>query len=150
MKLHRNFFLLVIGCGVLGAMGCGGGSSSNRSPVNAIASPGTNVASITVNAGPTGNYVDGAFTSVTVCVPGSSTCQTVDGILVDTGSSGLRILSSQVTLPLVQQNAPDGNPLVECFPFVSGYTWGGVYVADVEIAGEKGSSTPIELIGGTS
>jgi len=72
-------------------MGCGGGSSSSpssNSPIT-IASSGTNVAPILVNGGPNGNYVDGAFASVTLCVPGTSSCQTIDGVLVDTGSSGL-------------------------------------------------------------
>jgi len=70
-------------------IGCGGGSSSNpssTSPVT-IASSGANVAPISVNGGPDGNYVDGAFASVTLCMPGMSTCQTIDGMLVDTGSS---------------------------------------------------------------
>jgi hypothetical protein len=126
--------------------GCGGGSSSTPPP-NTIVSTGNNVAPISVNGGPVGNYADAAFISVTVCVPGTSTCQTVDDILVDTGSSGLRILSSALTVALPQQNATDGNPVFECFPFESGYTWGPVQTADVEIAGEKASSTPIEAVG---
>jgi hypothetical protein len=127
--------------------GCGGSSSSSSSPPQTITSSGTNVASISVNGGPLGDYDDAAFASVTVCVPGTSTCQTVDNVLVDTGSSGLRILSSALTVALPQQNAPNGNPVFECFPFVSGYTWGPVQTADVEIAGEKASSAPIEVIG---
>jgi hypothetical protein len=125
--------------------GCGGGSS-NSTPPNTITTSGNNVATISVNAGPAGNYVDGGFISLTICVPGTSTCQTIDGILVDTGSSGLRILSSVLTLALPQQSA-SGNPVFECFPFVSGYTWGPVQTADVEIAGEKASSAPIQVIG---
>jgi hypothetical protein len=103
------------------------------------------VQAITVNAGPAGNYANGAFTSVTVCVPGTSICQTIDGVLVDTGSSGLRLLSP-LTVSLPQQKASDGNPVVECFPFLTAYTWGPVQTADVEIAGEKASSTPIQVI----
>ena len=62
---------------------------------NVVAAPAQNVQPITVNAGPANNYANGLFTSVTICVPGSaSNCQTIDGVLVDTGSSGLRILSS--------------------------------------------------------
>jgi len=126
-------------------VGCGGGSSSSSSSssggttptVQTIATSGTNVAPISVNGGPPGiDYEDAAFASVTVCVPGTSTCQTVDNILVDTGSSGLRILSSALTLPLPQQTS-GGNPVVECFPFVSGYTWGPVQTADVEMASER-------------
>jgi hypothetical protein len=53
-------------------MACGGGGSHS----NTIATAGGNVQAISVNSGPDGNYTNGAFTSVTVCVPGTSTCQT--------------------------------------------------------------------------
>jgi hypothetical protein len=56
-------------------------------------------------------------------------------------------LSSTLTISLPQQNASDGNPVVECFPFVSGYTWGPVQTADVLMAGEKASSTPVQVVG---
>src|SRR5581483_9230831 len=62
-----------------------------------------NTQQIVVNAGPAGNYFNGAFTSVTICAPGTSNCQTVDGVLVDTGSSGLRVLSSALSLNLSPQ-----------------------------------------------
>src|SRR5271163_1413148 len=147
MKTVERLLLFAVCSALSCSIGCGGGSSSSTSsPPQTIASSGTNVAPITVNSGPTGGYVNGAFASVTVCIPGTSTCQTIDGVLVDTGSSGLRILSSAFSLALPQQDA-DGNPVFECFPFESGYTWGPVETADVEIAGEKASSTPIEVIG---
>jgi predicted aspartyl protease len=132
--------------------GCGGGSSSSSSsttPTQTISSPGANVATISVNGGPMGNYVDAPFTSVTVCVPGTSNCQTIDNVLVDTGSTGLRILSSAMTIALPQQTSGNDS-VVECFPFVSGNTWGPVQTADVEIAGEKASSVPIQVIGETT
>ncbi len=125
------------------SVGCGGGTGTK---VNAIAQPAQNVAPITVNSGPAGNYVNGAFASVTVCVPGTSTCQTIDGMLVDTGSSGLRILSSVLTIPLPQQTAASGSPVAECLPFVASYTWGPVQTADVQIAGEKASAVPVQVL----
>jgi hypothetical protein len=125
--------------------GCGGGSHGT----NTIVSSGNNVAPISVNAGPADDYANGGFVSVTVCVPGTSNCQTVDDVLVDTGSSGLRILSSAFSLSLPQQEA-SGNPVFECFPFESGYTWGPVQTADVEIADEKASSVPVQLVGTTT
>jgi Protein of unknown function (DUF3443) len=133
-------------CGaLLLAIGCGGSSSGTTQPPPP---PVSNVQAITVNAGPApgGGYVNGAFTSVTVCVPSTSTCQTIDGLLVDTGSSGLRILSSALTTTLPQQKASDGNPVVECLPFVSGYTWGPVQTADIQISGEKASAVPIQVM----
>src|SRR5271170_3523533 len=119
MRNLRIFLIFAILPAFVFLCGCGGGSSSSTSPPQTITSSGTNVASISVNGGPLGNYDDAAFTSVTVCVPGTSTCQTVDNVLVDTGSSGLRILSSALTVALPQQNASSGNPVFECFPFVS-------------------------------
>ena len=45
--------------------------------------------------GPTAAFANSAFTSVTVCTPGSSTNrQNIDNILVDTRSWGLRLQSS--------------------------------------------------------
>ena len=78
-------------------LACGGHSSTPATTSVVPPPPVSNVQAITVNAGPSGNTANGAFTSVTVCTPGRSTCQTIDGILVDTGSSGLRILSSALT-----------------------------------------------------
>ena len=133
-------------CGMLlFAVACGGGGSSTT-PTPTPTPTGSNVAALTVNAGPAGNYANGAFTSVTVCTPGTSTCQTIDGVLVDTGSSGLRLLASSLTVSLPQQDASDGNPVAECLPFVVGYTWGPVQTADVELAEEKASSVPIQVI----
>ena len=106
-----------------------------------------NVQPIVVNTGPADEYLNGAFTSVTICVPGqSSNCQTIGGVLVDTGSSGLRVLSSALTLSLPQQTT-NGNPVVECNQFVDGYTWGPVQTADIKLAGEQAGSVPIQVIG---
>ncbi|MGA8865743.1 MAG: DUF3443 domain-containing protein [Candidatus Sulfotelmatobacter sp.] len=141
---RRNGIGGIAVCGaLLLAAACGGGSSSH---LNTIVASGSNVQPISVNAGPAGSYTNGAFTSVTVCTPGTSTCQTIGGILVDTGSSGLRLLSSALTVSLTQQKAADGNPVVECLPFVSGYTWGPVQIADIQISGEKASSLPVQVI----
>ena len=129
--------------------GCGGSGSKTNTNTNTIVTSGSNVQPITVGSGPTGNYTNGAFTSVTVCVPATTTCQTIDGVLVDTGSSGLRLLSSALTISLPQQKAGDGNPVVECLPFVSGYTWGPVQTADIQISGEKASAVPIQVMSDT-
>src|SRR3569832_2865883 len=73
----------------------------------------TNAVTVTVNAGPTNHSLNQPFTSVTICVPGTSNCQTIGGILIDTGSYGLRILSSAVTIPLPQQKRSGGAPIEE-------------------------------------
>ena len=135
--------------------GCGGGGGGAAAPAAAapsggtIAPPGANVHPISVNLGLIGN-VNLAFTSVTLCAPGSSSnCQTIDNIVIDTGSSGLRIVSSALaaSLALTQQTDVKGNPVVACAHFVDGYTWGPVKLADLQLAGERANSLPIQVIG---
>jgi len=148
MTDFRKLLLAVTGLACAFSVGCGG-SSSSSTKANVIVSSGSNVAPIVVNAGPVNAYGNGAFASVTVCVPGTSTCQTIDGVLVDTGSSGLRIVSSALTIPLPQQKAASGNPVAECLQFLGSYAWGPVQTADVQIAGEKAPSTPIQVLSDT-
>lgn len=133
------------------SVGCGGGSSrANSSTTPPLASPGANVQPILVSSGPANNYANGVFTSVTVCVPATSTCQTIADVLVDTGSYGLRLLSTagggELTLSLPQQNGPSGGPVGECAGFVSGFTWGPVKSADVTIAAERASDVPVQVM----
>lgn len=127
---------------------CGGGSSHNNS-MPPIATSGSNVQSIVVNSGPANNYANGLFTTVTVCVPSTSTCQDISGVLVDTGSYGLRLLSSAgggaLTLSLPRQTAGGGS-VGECAAFVTGYTWGSVSSADIKISGEQAGNVPVQVI----
>src|SRR4029077_17923482 len=147
MRTNRGFLMVVMCAGVGISAGCGGGTSTSRSSgPGSPPPPGQNVQAISVNGGPNGNYANGAFTSVTVCVPGTTQCQTIDGVLVDTGSSGLRILSSALTESLPEQKGPNGNPVAECLQFLAALTWGPVETADVQIAGESASSVPVQVL----
>jgi hypothetical protein len=105
-----------------------------------------NAVPVVVSGGPANNGFNQPFVSVTVCVPGSSTCQTIDGILLDTGSEGLRIVSSALRIPLPQQTNAAG-PVVECLPFLDSVTWGPVVTADVKLAAEQATGIPIQVIG---
>lgn len=93
------------------------------------------------------------FVTLTLCTPGSSTqCRTIDHILLDTGSSGLRLVASVLSngspaLGLPQVTNPAGNPLTECLQFVDGSAYGSVRMADVVLGDETLSSLPIQLIG---
>ena len=128
-------------------MGCGG-SSGTAPGNNPIAAPTQNVQPLAVNAGPAGNYANGVFTSVTVCLPSNaSDCQTINGVLVDTGSVGLRILASALTLALPQQTNVAAAPIAECNQFEDGYTWGPIKIANIQIAGENATSVPVQVIG---
>jgi len=143
---RRFLSLAPLLAGAILLTGCGGGGSSNP---QSIAPSAANVQAISVNGGPTGNYANGVFAPVTVCVPSTSSCQTISDLLVDTGSYGLRLLSSTgggtLTLALPTQSGPIG----ECAPFVDGYTWGPVANADIQISGEKASAVPVQVIDST-
>jgi len=107
-----------------------------------------NVAPLIVDAGPDPQNafdVNVPFVTITICVPGTQTCQTIDHVAVDSGSSGLRIVSSVLTIPLPPQNDSSGNPLDECLVFLDGYVWGPVATADITVAGEKASSVPVQI-----
>jgi hypothetical protein len=136
----------------LSALSCGGGGGHGAFGSGGTTPPAaSNVVSVVVDAGPdasTNSTVNTLYTTVTVCVPGSSSnCQTIDHIQVDTGSVGLRILAEALTLTLPVQTAMNGNSLVECTVFADGYSWGPVASVDVQISGEMAGSTPVQLIG---
>ena len=118
------------------ATSSGGGSSSTG---NSLA--------IAVNTGPAMNNINIPLASVTICVPGTSNCQTITDVLVDTGSVGLRILGTEVTIPIVTATDTNGNPLGECVTFADGsFLWGSVSTADITLAGEKASAVPIQVV----
>jgi hypothetical protein len=129
--------------------GCGGDlGSGGPTPV-----PGSNVAAITVDGGPAAaiNGINSPYVSVTVCQPGSSSnCQVIDHVLLDTGSTGLRLLATVAnsSLALAQEKDTANQPLFECLQFGDrSYTWGSVRLADVQIADGKAQNLPVQLIG---
>jgi hypothetical protein len=142
--------MFVAGAAMLAALaGCGGGGGSSSTPTPPPVTPVNNVQPIVVNMG-TGGFVNILYTSVTICAPGGSTnCQTIDNVQIDTGSTGLRIIASVLSpsLALRQQLDGNGNPIAECAQFVDGFSWGPVKVADIRLAGELASSVPIQVIG---
>ena len=114
-----------------------------------------NVEPLIVDGGPSGlptPTVNVPYISVTVCLPGTGTCQTIDHIVVDTGSVGLRLMASVVTLSLPALTDASSRPLAECLQFASGTTWGSVATADVKLptSGERATSVNVQLIGASS
>jgi hypothetical protein len=145
-KTLRNFLLLLV-VGTVGILlGCG--SSGTPAGVPVPPPPGQNIQPIVVDGGPLGNYGNGAFASVKVCVPSTSTCQTIDHVLVDTGSSGLRLLQSAITISgLPSLSDGSGNVVNNCVSFLDlSYLWGPVQQADVTLAGETAKQTYFQLI----
>jgi len=85
----------------------------------------------------TPNYdIKRALVSVTVCVPGPSICETVDDVMVDTSSVGLRLQRSALKHPefFSAMAGPDAHALAECYRFVSSAGWGIVTCANVRLA----------------
>lgn len=153
-------------------------SSGNGSP-NSNSTPGTSIpanpanapangpAAITPVAGPNTATitVDGKtsinqpYVTITVCNPnaqGNSQCVTVDRMILDTGSTGVRVAASSLGTAFAAQlpaqtgatDDPLGNsPIAQCATFGSGFTWGSIKQATVTIGGETSSVMPIEVIG---
>lgn len=134
------------------------GASSDQSTNNATESGGAqgtagampNVIPIRIDSGPSVSsavFVNSLYADVTICVPGTSTCQTIVNVLVNTGSTGLRLLASEVTLTLPPINDSTGNRLGECIVFSdTSYLWGSIARADIQLASEKALSVPIQIV----
>jgi hypothetical protein len=133
------------------AAACGGGgdslSGASSSTTQTQTQTGSNVVSVAVTGGPNGDSINVLYTTVTICIPGTTSCQTIDNIQVDTGSYGLRILAPILTLSLPVSTLSNGSAIAECTSFVDGYSWGPVAVVDVQVSGESASSVPVQLIG---
>jgi hypothetical protein len=144
---------------LLSACGGGGGSmetvvATETPTLNSL--PPTpaikNVLTIVIDAGPTntGYNVNRLYTTVTVCLPGSVTqCQTIDHVLVDTGSTGLRLLASALApgLNLNRTSSSHGLPLLGCMPFIDqSFAWGPIATADITLGGKTAANTPVQVI----
>ncbi len=158
--LPRKRVLLGLVPALLLLAGCGGGGSGGgvitSSTGNGSGSGGShaaNTVAMTVDSGPNGNDVDTPFITVTLCAPGSTTnCQQIDHVEVDTGSYGLRVMSSVLSSTLAsalqqEQAGANGTSVVECTQFADGFSWGPVKLADVQVAGETASNVPTQVIG---
>jgi len=105
-----------------------------------------------------GRVVNMPYVSVKFCVPGTqgtSQCTVVDHMLLDTGSVGVRVMSSalgslaaKLTAQTGASNDPAGNaPIAECALFASGFTWGPIRQADVALGGKTAANIPVQVIG---
>jgi len=142
---------------------CGGGSGDNDSSSSAGTGgtgpqqpAGSNAVTVTVASGVAG-VRNIPTVSVTICAPGTGTCQTVDNVQVDTESFGLRLMSSALSpsmasaLPAGGASGAGGGTLAECLQFGDGsFMWGTVRTADVKIGGETASAIPIQVAGDLS
>jgi Protein of unknown function (DUF3443) len=125
---------LLAGCGGGGDNGGGSSSPGNGIPM----SVGTSNVCLTINE---------LCTSVTICQSGTSNCQTISDVLVDIGSSGLRLFGSVLSRPLEQTVDAQGHAIGECAFFADGTTtWGPVQMADVVMGAAPAVRVPIQVI----
>jgi len=140
----------------LAACGSGGGGSSSSSSGGGTGGGGSgttnNAVPVTVDFGPAELLASGfadedtPFITLTLCLPGTTTCQTIDHVEIDTGSEGLRIPATVLTLSLPQQTS-GANAIAECVQFGDlTFAWGPVAGADIQIGGETAKNVPIHLL----
>jgi hypothetical protein len=128
-KVCLVLLLIVLSAGCGGGGGGGSSSSGVAPPENGggTTTPAeANVLSVTVNGAlcSTNSFLNKACIAVTICEPGTSTCQTVNDILLDTASYGLRIFRQSLSISLPGTIIGSGS-LAECIQFGDGSSvWG--------------------------
>lgn len=179
IKMTKKFawaLLAAILCG-FAACGGGGGSSSSTStsgnssnaPSNGPAATNGTISPSNPGAVPTAlaanavsisvsrtsfNRFNLPMVSVTLCTAGSgaaANCTTIDNVLLDTESFGLRLFASAIpatTLDTLnpQTQTSSGATIAECALFGSGYSWGTVRNADLRLGGEVAQNVPIQVM----
>lgn len=89
--------------------------------------------------------------TVTVCLPGTQSCQTIPNVMLDSGSDGLRVFATGLPtgLPAVQ-NAGGDHKVALCSVLGGGKaTWGPIVYADVILGGERALKVPIQAMDST-
>ncbi len=143
--------------------GCGSGdSNSGVAGISAVQpayptadtaiSPADNVIPVTVGRSLVSPSVNVPLVTIKVCVPGTQICQSIDHVLLDTGSTGLSIFSNTTggeinttMTPLPHLQDVLGRNIYDCFAYGDGFVdAGGMYQADVYIGNHK---APIQTIG---
>jgi hypothetical protein len=131
---------------------CGGGKSDSSSGSGvSITVTGDNALPLTVNGSRCSGtaYINEPCVSVTVCSPGTSTCQTINDILLDTGDIGLRLFKQVLTVSLTPVTDTNGD-IADCVHYGDDSSnWGRVEMADVVLANEPPVSVPIQVIEST-
>ena len=133
----------------LAACGGGGGSSGTAPVAPAV---GANQLLVTIEQNPalvSSNVatVNIPYVTVGVC-DASARCVSIDHVVLDTGSYGLRVLQGALAgLTLPVDTAAGGTQLAECARFLDGHLWGAVSHASLLLGGETTGSLPIQVIG---
>jgi hypothetical protein len=122
-------------------------SGVNVLPFSVSYSSGNDCASAT-------NYMNKPCVTVTVCETNGTTCHTINDILLDTGSYGLRVFKSVLTansITLTPTSLGGSNTLSECVEYGDGSKqWGPVAQAYVGLGSEPHVLVPIQVIDSTA
>ena len=178
--LRRLSIIAVLGTSLLlAACGGGGGGSTAATPTapsyntdlsNVVpgdntnlggvaglpSASGTNVAAVSIRQlpGSTTLTANSPYVTVTVCAPGGGSCQSIQDVLIDTGSQGLRLYAGALqssTLNALPAISSGSGTLAACAQFASGYMWGSMRQAIVQIGGEATTTAiPVQLMGDTA
>lgn len=107
----------------------------------------SNVIPVVVESGP-GRNVNVPYVTVTICTPGTQICQTIDKVLLDTGSTGLRLFANLIdpAVVLPPHRIGDSSTISECAQFLSMVAWGPLRQADVVMGGERAAAVAIQLM----
>ena len=135
--------------------GCVGSKNPTASVTNPVSPPTLNTVALTVDTGPASatSQINHAYVTLKVCVSGQTQCASIDHVLVDTGSSGLRLVRSVLTsggVTLTGETDAQGQAVEECMTFGGGQTWGPVALADVTVAGEIAAKLPVQVMDDTN
>ena len=133
------------GSAVMSVTGVGSGTANNVLTLTVNGS--TCDSSLTAPAG----YTNDPCVSVKVCsTSGASTCVTINSILLDTGSYGLRIFKQLLNNVSLTQVASGSGSLAECIEFADGSSeWGPVQTASIIMGNEPAVQVPIQVIDST-
>jgi hypothetical protein len=164
-----SVFLLLALLAACGGSGSSGGSSNGGSPSGSSSngsggssngggggtqtpSSTNNVMALTVNGSlcspaTSASYPNKPCVSVTICAPGTTNCQTINDILLDTGSYGLRVFQSVLTVPLSPIKTSSGAQIAECIEYLDNASdWGPIELASVVLGGEPAVQIPVHVI----
>jgi Protein of unknown function (DUF3443) len=141
-------FVLLLACWL---SACGGGSSPiTNTNASTNVPTGTNTLPIQIQqfSGSSMATVNIPYVTVSLC-DASNHCADIPNVLLDSGSTGFRLLTSALNgtgLNLATVNS--GNGVVgECAYFASGYLWGAIREATIQLGQQSTqTSVPIQVI----
>ena len=145
-RLKKQILAVASFASLLLLSACGGGGGGAVQPVAATANQIPVVVEQFNAANPVPNR---PYVTVTVC-DGANQCQDIDHVLLDTGSSGLRLMPGVLNIQLPGQQTASGAQTAECVQYGAGYFWGAQRLATLRLAGEIATAIPITVAGDSS